>query len=173
MVDGFADASAEHNSWTAGWKVGLRAGRWLCHRNLNGDISIRTRRRGVVRGSVKHKRATAPHPACPPLRQRGTITQDPGHARRGDREYSARRQSVYQLRASSDCHSAKITWIRGVEQRSLILELEFLIFEIRIGEYLNVPLSRSFCFVIFDDIYPFPLRHYISHMRSNLFNLSI
>ncbi|XP_018045331.1 PREDICTED: LOW QUALITY PROTEIN: uncharacterized protein DKFZp434B061-like [Atta colombica] len=29
-----------------------------CHRNLNGDISIRTRRRGVVRGSVKHKRAS-------------------------------------------------------------------------------------------------------------------
>ncbi|XP_031845152.1 uncharacterized protein LOC116432424 [Nomia melanderi] len=27
------------------------------HRNLNGDIGIRTRRRGVVRGSVRHKRA--------------------------------------------------------------------------------------------------------------------
>ncbi|XP_011136010.2 LOW QUALITY PROTEIN: proline-, glutamic acid- and leucine-rich protein 1 [Harpegnathos saltator] len=38
------------------WKVG-----WLaccpCHRNFNGDISIRTRRRGVVHGSVRHKRA--------------------------------------------------------------------------------------------------------------------
>ncbi|KZC13592.1 hypothetical protein WN55_05144 [Dufourea novaeangliae] len=28
------------------------------HRNLNGDIGIRTRRRGVVRGSVRHKRAS-------------------------------------------------------------------------------------------------------------------
>ncbi|XP_072754863.1 LOW QUALITY PROTEIN: uncharacterized protein [Anoplolepis gracilipes] len=36
-----------------------------CHRNLNGDISIRTRRRGVVRGSVRHKRATATTPSAP------------------------------------------------------------------------------------------------------------
>lgn len=69
-----AGASAEHNSWTAGWKVGLRAARCSCHRNLNGDISIRTWRRGVIRSSVRHKRATAPHPACPALRQWGTTT---------------------------------------------------------------------------------------------------
>lgn len=39
---------------------------WLaccpCHRNLNGDISIRTRRRGRVRGSVSTN--APPHPAC-------------------------------------------------------------------------------------------------------------
>ncbi|TGZ37381.1 hypothetical protein DBV15_08063 [Temnothorax longispinosus] len=72
-----ASSRAEHNSWTAGWKVGLHAARRPYHRNLNGDISIRTRRRGVVRGSVRHKRATAPHPACPSLRQQGTTTRTP------------------------------------------------------------------------------------------------
>lgn len=82
---------AKHNSWLADGKLACL---WPCHRNLNGDISIRTRRRGVIRGSVRHKRATAPHPVYPPLRQ-GT---QHGHACRGDREYY--QSSVLQQRAS-------------------------------------------------------------------------
>ncbi|KAL6255839.1 hypothetical protein P5V15_013081 [Pogonomyrmex californicus] len=77
VVDRFAPARGRERGaqFLAGrWKVGLRVARWPCHRNLNGDISIRTRRRGVVRGSVRYKRATTPHPACPPSRQRGTTT---------------------------------------------------------------------------------------------------